>query len=449
MEKYDVIIIGGNPAGGTAASTVRQFHKNKSVLVIRKEEDSLIPCGIPYALGSLEKVRQDIKPVKALQENGVDFVFDEVRSLDPKAKKLNTAGGKDFFYDKLIIATGSLPFVPPLKGADLSGVYTIGKELKQIEALKKTMTGIENLVVIGAGFIGVEVSDELKKHINHVTLIEAMEHVLPMAFDRDIADPIEQTLKDHGLEVITGAFVEKLVSDKNGRVSSVKLNDGREVPADVVILSMGYRPNVSLAENAGIKLGETGGIWTDEYLRTSYPDIFAVGDCVEHKDFFTRKPSRLMLASTAAAEARIAAMNVFKLKVIRQCKGSIAVFSSSLGDISMGAAGITESQAEKEGFEILTGWAKGKDRHPGILPDASNVSVKLVFSKDSGVLLGAQILGGKSAGEMINVLGLAIQRHMSARELSIMQYGTQPLLTSGPGVYPIVLAAMDGLSKME
>ncbi len=448
MKKYDAIIIGGNPAGASVAAAVKQFYREKKILVIRREKESLIPCGIPYALGTLEKVEQDIKPIKPLQDRGIDFIFDWVTSFNPQEKAVETESAGTFQYEKLVLATGSEPFLPPLKGRELKGVYAIGKELALIKEIKDELKGKENIVVIGAGFIGVEVSDELKKHADHVTLIEAMDHVLPLAFDGDISLELEKTLESHGVDLLLGKMVQE-IRGQEGRVSEILLKDGKTIKSDMVIMAIGYRPNTDLAREAGLTLGQTGGIWTDEYLRTSEEDVFAVGDCVEHKDFFTRKPSRLMLASTAASEARIAGMNLFNIHVIRHCKGSIAIFSSSLGDISMGAAGITMAQAKKEGFDVILGKSKGRDRHPGVIEDASDVTVNLVISRESAVLLGAQILGGKSTGEMINILGLAIQNRMSVMDLSIMQYGTQPLLTAGPGVYPIVAAAMDGLSKIR
>ncbi len=445
--KYDVIIIGGNPAGASAASAIKQTYKDKSVLVIRKEQDALIPCGIPYALGSLPSVEADIKPVEGLLKKGIDFAYDEVISVNADEKTLKTAKERSYSYSKLIFATGSNPFVPPIPGADLDGVVTIRKDTEYIKSIREDLRSAENLIVIGAGFIGVEVCDELAKFSGKVTLIEAMDSILPLAFDKDMSDSIENKLNDHGVTIMKSAMVSR-IGGENGKVSQIDFSDGSSIPADRVILSIGYRPNTALAGETGLMLGSTGGIWTDEYMRTSREDIFAVGDCVEHKDFFSGKPSRLMLASTAAAEARVAGFNLFNLKIVRHCKGSIAIFSSSLNDISMGAAGLTESQAEKEGFDIVAAYSEGIDRHPGKISDASKVRIKGIFSRGTGALLGAQITGGKSTGEMINILGLAIQKSMTASELSIMQYGTQPLLTSGPGVYPIVLCAMNALEKL-
>ena len=444
---YDVVIIGGNPAGGAAASAVKLLHENKSVLVIRKEPESLIPCGIPYTFGTLENVEANIKSIEPAKKAGIDFLIDEVTTIDSENKQLRLLNSKPVLYDKLIVATGSVPFVPPIEGAELDGVVTIRKELEYIKLIQPKLKQGKNIVVVGAGFIGVEMSDELSKLCPNVTLIESMDSILPLAFDKEIIEPAAMVLKNHGVNIRTNTLVDKIIGE-NGKVTAVKLKSGEEIKTDYVILAIGYKPNADLAQACGINIGVYGGIITDEYLRTNIDDIFAVGDCVEHRDFFTRKQSKLMLASTGASEARIAGMNLFDLRVIRQTKGSIAILSSSLDSISMGAAGLTEKQAESEGFRIIVGQNNGVDHHPAVLPNTSKQKVKLIFSKGSGVILGAQIIGGDSTGEMINILGLAIQKNMTASELAMMQYGTQPKLTAGPGNYPIVLAAMNAVQQM-
>jgi NADPH-dependent 2,4-dienoyl-CoA reductase/sulfur reductase-like enzyme len=444
---YDIVIIGGNPAGGTAASSAKMLYNDKSVLVIRKEQQSLIPCGIPYTFGTLNRVEDNIKSIEPAKKMGIDFLIDEVSEIDSSKKCLTLKNSSTVYYEKLIVATGSTPFTPPIEGVDLEGVVTIRKELEYIKSINSTLKGGKDIVVIGAGFIGVEMSDELIKLNGNVTLIEAMDSILPLAFDKDMIAPATEVLTKHGVNIRTNTMVDKILGE-NGNVSGVKLKNGEVIKADRVILAIGYKPNVSLAKDCGLEIGIYGGIVTDEYLRTTKPDIFAVGDCVEHRDFFTRKQSKLMLASTGASEARIAGMNLYDLRVIRQIKGSIAIFSTSLDDISMGAAGLTEMQANTEGFRIIVGRNVGVDHHPALLPETSKQIVKLIFSKGSGVILGAQIIGGQSTGEMINILGLAIQKHMTASELAIMQYGTQPLLTAGPGNYPIVLAAMSAVQQM-
>jgi len=448
MNKYDVVIIGGNPAGGTAAGAAKKLNKGKSVLVIRKEPDALVPCGIPYTFGTLDSVEDDIKPIAPAKKAGIEFLIDEVVAVDTEAKKLTLKESEEIGYEKLIFATGSEPVVPPIPGHDLDGVVTIRKDLAYIKSIHEPLMTAQNVVIVGAGFIGVEMSDELAKAGVKVTLVEALDTILPLAFDADIITPAQDLLKSHGVAVKTSEMVDS-IQGENGKVSAVELKGGEVIEADQVILAIGYRPNTELAKEAGLEIGRFGGIMTDEYMRTSAADVFAVGDCAKHRDFFTHKPSRLMLASTAAAEARIAGMNLFHLKVMRQTKGSIAIFSTSLGKISLGAAGLTEKAAKQEGFEIIVGTSAGMDRHPGKLPGTSKQHVKLIFTQTSGLLIGAQIQGGQSTGEMINILGLAIQKSMTASELAVFQYGTQPMLTAGPGVYPIVVAAMDALAKMD
>ena len=444
--KYDVVVIGGSAAGLISAKTAKLSNPEKSVLVIRKEEISLVPCGIPYIFSTLEKVEDDLMGIDGIKKLGVDFLIEEVTKVDAENKKVTTTK-QQVEYDKLIFATGSSPFIPPIDGKDLDGVYSVKKDY---EYLKKVVDKIKNskkIVVVGAGFIGIEVSDELRKVAESVTLVESMDWILPLAFDKDISDEVTAKLKENKLNIMTGRRVKKIL-DTNGKVSGIEFENGETIEADAVILSIGYRPNTKLAKDAGLYIGKNGAIWTDEYLRSSVKDVFAAGDCAEHKDFFTRKANRLMLASTATFDARMAGSNLFSLKVVRENKGNISIFSSAIEGIAMGAAGITENTAKSEGFDIIVGKSKVIDRHPGAIPDKSPQTVKLIFSRNSGILLGAQVLSGKSAGELINVLGIAIQKGMSATELTTLQFGTHPLLTAAPTMYPVVTAAESVLREL-
>lgn len=437
--KYDVVIIGGSAAGLIAAKTAKLSHPEKTVLVVRKEEVSLVPCGIPYifsTLGSIDENKMGIDPMKKL---GIDFLIEEVSKVNIEGKKVLT-GKTEISYDKLVFATGSTPFVPPIPGVDIEGVFVIPKDYGYLKNIMEPISRAENIVVIGAGFIGVEMSDELRKEGKNVTLVEAMDRVLPLAFDEDISDIAKDMLVSKGLTIKTGSKVLRIIGDK-GKVSSIELENGEILPADAVILSIGYRPNTILASKAGLFMGRHESIWTDEYQRTSENDVFAAGDCAEHKDFFTRKSTKLMLASTATFDARVAGINLFGIKLIKKNKGNISIFSSAIEGLAIGAAGITEATARSEGFEIRIGKFTAIDRHPGTIPDKSVQTVKLVFSKSEGVLLGAQVATGKSAGELINILGLAIQQGMTAIDLVTVQFGTHPLLTAAPTMYPAIVAA--------
>jgi NADPH-dependent 2,4-dienoyl-CoA reductase/sulfur reductase-like enzyme len=301
------------------------------------------------------------------------------------------------------------------------------------------LAGCKKIVVVGAGFIGVELSDEIRKHDKEVTLVEVLPHILGLAFDEDIATNAETLLVERGVNLKTNTGVKELSG--NGSVSRVLLDNGESLEADAVVLSMGYRPNTELAQKAGFSLNDKGFIKVDEYLRTEDPDIFAVGDCAEKRDFITRKENGVMLASTACVEARIAGMNLYKLSALKTFNGTIAIYDTVIGDTGFGTAGVTEAAAKKEGFDVVTGTFTGIDRHPGTLPDAHKQTVKLIISRECGVVIGGQSIGGLSTGEFTNLLGIIIQNKMTLNSVLTTQIGTQPCLTASPAAYPLIKAA--------
>ncbi|MCP4647838.1 MAG: FAD-dependent oxidoreductase, partial [bacterium] len=262
--------------------------------------------------------------------------------MNGEAKTTMLKGAGELSYDKVIIATGSKPVIPGwLSGAQLENVYTVPKDLVYLDAMKKKLEGKENIVVIGAGFIGIEMSDELKKTGKNVTLVELQANVLPLAFDPDVAIEAETILKERGINVLTGHGVKEIVGEKCVEAVNIAHGDKLEtLKADAVILSMGYEPNVELARDLkDVAFNRDGFIKVDEYMRTDHPDVFAVGDCAEKRDFFTRKRSKAMLASIACAEARVAGMNLYKLSTLKTIGGTIAIFSTALNGTGFGAAG--------------------------------------------------------------------------------------------------------------
>ncbi len=443
--KYDVVIIGASAGGITAAISAKKFYPDRSVLVIKKEEVGMIPCGIPYIFGTLKSVEDDVLPAERfLKPLGVEILTDEVVEINPHSKTVKTRSGKEIAWEKLVIAMGSKPVKPEFPGAELEGVYTVPKDYRYLKEFRERVEDAEKVVIIGGGFIALEVGDEIRKLGKDVTIV-VRSRLLRNSFDPEFSEIVEEMLKERGIKVVYGQ-VERLLGE--GRVEKVKLVDGRELSADLAVFSIGYHPNVDLAVKAGLRVTRYG-IWTDEYMRTSYPDIFAVGDCVEHRDFFTGKPYGIMLASTATFEARIAGANLFKLQIVRENRRTIGVYSTRVAGLTLAAAGLTEEAAKREGFEVIVGYGKGPDRHPAKFPDTSVVTVKLIFSRDRGAILGAQIAGGKSVGEMINILALAIQKRLTASELYTLQIATHPLLTASPVGYQILQAAEDALAKLR
>ncbi|AAM73295.1 MAG TPA: NADH oxidase [Chlorobaculum sp.] len=439
-KQVDVLVIGGSAAGIVAATTGKAFYASKSFLIVRKEPEAVVPCGIPYIFGTLDGVHQNIVPTAPLANADVELLIDEVVSIDREAKSATTAGGVVISWDKLVLATGSEPKTPDwLEGRDLDGVFVIPKNRDYLCRLRSRLEEPRRVAIIGGGFIGVELADELAKKGHDVTLVEILPHVLSMAFDSDLSLKAEELLVKRGVKLKTGEKLKKLAGQAS--VSKVILESGEEIEVDIVILATGYAPNVELARSAGIKINELGAIRVDEYMRTEDKNIFAVGDCAEKFSFITRIVKGLMLASTACSEARIAGMNLFGLSRLRTFSGTIAIFSTAIGGTTFAAAGVTEQLARERGFEVVSAGFTGIDKHPGTLPETSNQYVKLIVNSENGLVLGGAVMGGQSAGELINVIGVIIETKMTVNELLTLQFGTHPLLTGPPTAYALIKAA--------
>jgi len=441
MKKADVLIIGGSAAGMVAAVTGKSSWNDKSFILVKKQKDMMVPCGIPYIFGTLDSSMQNIMPVDMLMaKSNIESLVNEVVAIDKEAKFVTLNDGVQIEYDKLVIATGSTPVKPKwLKGADLDNVFVIPKDKEYLDIMKGKIDELKKVVVIGAGFIGVEFSDELRKNGHEVWLVEKEKSILFSAFDEEIASRVNGILEGRGVKIITGNGISEVIGST--KVEGVKLENGEVLEADAVILSMGYRPNSELAAKSGIFVDESGFIAVDEYMRTHEKDIFAVGDCAQKRDFITRKRVPTMLASTACAEARVAGMNLFNIHVVKTFSGTIGIYSTAIGEYGFGTAGLTENRADEEGIAVVTGVFEGVDRHPGNLPDTHKQMVKLIVAKYSGVIVGGEVIGGLSAGELTNVIGLAIENRMSINGLLISQIGTHPCLTASPAAYPLIKAA--------
>jgi NADH oxidase (H2O2-forming) len=449
MEKKDVLIIGGGPAGMVAALTAKKNYPDKKISLVRKEEKGVVPCGIPYIFERLNSVEENVMSSQPLIDNEIDLIAGEVIKIDPEEKTVILKDGQRHQYDKLVLALGSESHLVPIPGLDNPGVWQVKKDCQYLEKLRKAALKAENIAIIGGGFIGVEFAEELsnlkKPKIN---IFEMLDHCLLTNFDQEFALAAEEKLKEKGVEIHTGVKIKEVGG--RDKVEYLELENGEKIPADLVILSIGARPNIDLAKAAGIKIEEKGGIWVDEYMRTSQADIFAIGDCAQTKDFITGKNVPVMLASVATSEARIAANNLYQIKLIRENKGTLGVFSTYIDGLTLAAAGLTERRAKEEKFEYVVGQAQAPNRHPGKLPGAEIIKVKLIFAKSSeGLLLGAEMMGPESVGEMINAVAMAIQHQATLYDFNTWQIATHPLLTSAPTVYPLIAAAQEAMLKLR
>ncbi|MBN1446747.1 MAG: FAD-dependent oxidoreductase [Bacteroidetes bacterium] len=441
MKHTDALIIGGSAAGMVAALTGKSYYSDKKFTLVKKVSDVMVPCGIPYIFGTLGSSDKNLMPVDAvLEKNGIESLVDEAVDIDIRAKVVSLSSGETVHYDRLVIATGSNPVRPGwLEGGTLDNVFVIRKDRNYLDDMKKKIEELRRIVVIGAGFIGVEFSDELAKEGHEVTLVEKLQHVLYNSFDEEVSEIIHRLLTDRGIDIATGVGVSRILGTE--RVEGVLLEDGRKLVADAVVLSMGYRPNSELAKKAGIYVDEDQFIAVDEYMRTHEVDVFAAGDCAQKRDFVTRRRTPVMLASTACAEARIAGMNLFNINVVKTFSGTISIYSTALGAHGFGTAGLTERRARQEGIVTVSAVFEGVNRHPGNLPGSEKQIVKLIAAQNSGVIIGGEAYGGPETGELTNVIGLAIQNRMSVNSFLTMQIGTHPCLTASPAAYPLIKVA--------
>lgn len=444
----NVVVIGGGPAGIITSLTAKSVYPEKSIYLIKDIGDGVIPCAIPYMVHTLKDPNQNAMGNTPLDKAGVEVIVGKVISFNPQAHSVTLSSGQVLYYERLVLATGTEPVLPPISGIEKEGVFTIRKSMSAMKTLREKVHKAKRIAIIGGGFIGAEFSDELCQSADaEIHIIETMPRLLFTAFDDEFCDQVSEVLIKAGVKVHTSNRVVSI--DGNKHVESVTLKSGEKIPVDMVLVSIGAKPASELAQKAGLRIVENGSIWVDEYMRTNAEDVFAVGDCAVKRDFFTRKAAPVWLASTATAEARNAGTNIYGIRVLHQIQGTISAFSTKIGGVSFASAGMNCRACQKEGFRYVTATAVAPDRHPGMLPGASELKVKLIFADRSGIILGGQVSGGPSVGELINMIALAIQKKVTVRELDMLQIATHPLLTSAPTVHPLIMSAHQALAKLR
>ncbi|MBN1416114.1 MAG: FAD-dependent oxidoreductase [Bacteroidales bacterium] len=450
MKKYDVVIIGGGPAAIVTGMTIKRFFQAKEVLMVKEEADGLVPCGIPYIFHLLDydADRNKMGP-KPFVDLGGEVIINTATNVDKKHKLITLKTGEEISYEKLVFATGSLPQVPDfIPGHNLQNVFYIKKSYPYIKELASRVSGFKNIVIVGGGFIGAEVAEQLAMSKLNVTLVETEPTCFSKAFSQELSQIATDALKKAGVNVLTSTLVKEIIGKEN-KVNRVMLGDEIQIEADAVILSIGYKANTELAKEAGLELNKYGDIHVDNYGRTSIKDISAVGDCAQTFGFLTGRSDLIKLASTATAEARVLGHNIFGIRIKKCITGTLGVFSTEINGLAMAAAGANEKSADEAHADVISAKFSSPDRHPGTLSGSSNLTVKLYASPVDGSILGGEAWGGKSVGEIINIISLAIQKSITVFELVSFQVGTHPLLTASPVNNPIIRAAEEIIYQIQ
>ncbi|MDA3854822.1 MAG: FAD-dependent oxidoreductase [Candidatus Woesearchaeota archaeon] len=444
MKNYDIVIIGGSAAGLAALRSCARLYPDKSKALIKLDPRTLIPCAIPYVYGELGESAKDLIPNVLIEKCSADMIIGNVVSIDKDNHKLKFENGDEINYGKLVVSTGSTPVVPKINGFDKEGVFYVKKDADVVNNLKDAITKSKNIVVIGGGYIGVEFAEQIKEMSpeKNATIIEGSDKCLSMTFDERYSLEIEDKLKYVGINIVTNKYVDELCGDSN--VTSVKLNDGSYIDCDLVIVAIGAKSNVKLAEDSGFEIGKAGGIQVDRFMKVE-EDVFGCGDCVENYSFFNHKVSNVKLASVACMEGRLVAENLYNNHFPNP--GIIGVYVTKIHDKAYAGAGYTKKAALKDNLDVIEGYAKVVNRHPGSLAGANEIEISLLFNKKNKVLVGAQMSGPLEIGDSINILGVAIENKMTVYDLFFMQPATQPKISPSPVMYHIVEAAENALKN--
>ena len=422
-----IIIVGGVAGGMSAATRLRRLKEDAEIIIFEKGPFvSFANCGLPYYVSGEIAEREDLlvqTPESLKARFRLDVrPFHEVTAISPDQHIVTVRhDGKEFTesYDKLILSPGAKPFVPPIEGLETAeNTYT----LRNVPDLDEIMLALEKepkeAVVIGAGFIGLEMAENLRKRGLNVTIVEKAPHVLP-PLDEEMAAFVQAELLKNGIQVITSQSATRF--EDKGKV--IVLENGQKIASDVTILSVGVQPENALAQVAGIELGLRGGILVNERYETSQPDIYAVGDVIVVKQEITGEDALISLASPANRQGRQVADVI--AGVARKNKGSIGTAIVRAFDMTAASTGLSERILRMNGLPYQVIHVSGKD-HAGYYPGATDVTLKLLFEPTSGKIYGAQGVGKKGVDKRIDILATAIKGNLTIFDLPELEFTYAP-----------------------
>ena len=438
-----VVIIGGGPAGRLIVHVLHKSAQKFDVTLIKDEEINANRCAVPYGISDKKAVDKFCIPNTLVTDFGAKLILDYVDSIDKNKQSVTTTSGQSFAYDHLVIATGSQPFTPPIPNIDLGNIVNV-RSKSDMEQMRGFAQKHKKCVVVGGGYIGIEVAVVMKQLGIDVTVVEMQPHVLLMTMDDDFAETIETHIIDKGIKVFNKTQVTAF-EGQDGSVSGVVLDNGDVLPADFVIVSVGVKPNISLAEKTGIATSRFG-IVTNEQMETNIKNIYASGDCAEKKSFVTGKPSMGEFGTNAVFMSKVVAANILGNRTA--FPGIINANASSAFEYTFGSAGLIAKAAEREGLDYVVGESEVMDMYP-MMDGMSMIRTKLVFDKRSRKLIGGSVLrkGHCSAGN-VDFISFAIQMGATIEDILKYQYATHPELAAKPSDNTYMFAAQDALKKL-
>lgn len=437
-----IIIIGGVAGGATTAARIRRMDETAEIILLEKGKYiSYANCGLPYYIGGVIAEREKLF-VQTPEAFSVRFRVDvrtenEVIFIDRKRKtvtvRLSSEDTYEESYDKLLISTGATPVKPPLPGIDSEGIFTL-RNVKDTDRIKEyaNQHAPRRAVVIGAGFIGLEMAENLHALGAKVSIVEMANQVMT-PIDFSMASLVHQHLMDKGVNL----YLEQAVAsfEKTGREIKVVFKDGQSIPADIVILSIGVRPETTLARAAGLVIGEAGGISVNDYLQTSDESIYAIGDAIEYRHPITGKPWLNYLAGPANRQGRIVADNILGAKI--SYEGAIGTSIAKVFDLTVATTGLPGKRLRQAEIAYASSTTHSSS-HASYYPDATQMSIKITFDKETGKLYGAQIVGYDGVDKRIDEFALVIKHQGTIYDLMKLEQAYAPPFSSAKD--PVAIA---------
>lgn len=442
-----IVVIGGVAGGASTAARIRRMDEQAEITMFEKGPHvSFSNCSLPFHLSGIVENSEKLivmDPVAFKTKHNIEArVQQEVKAINREAKTVTVADvvtGEEYVehYDTLVLSPGASPIVPNLEGVHSPHVFTV-RNVVDIERLHQYIqtNDIENIAVIGGGFIGVEVAENLRLAGRQVSLIEFADQIM-MPFDNDMVQILHKEMMDKGVEVIVGDGLAKVAD------THVELNSGKRVNAQVVILAIGVRPETTLAREAGLEVGELGGIKVNANYVTSDPSIYAVGDAIEVYHQLLRKPTRLALAGPAQRQARAAADHMYGIP--HQNKGVIGSSSIQIFDLAAASTGLNEKVAKEAGIQADSVYIIAPDK-VGLMPNSNPLHFKLVFEVPTGKILGAQAIGKGNADKRIDVIATLITMGGTLEDLKELELTYSPMYGTAKDV--VNLAALVALNVL-
>ena len=441
MAAQRLVVIGGDAAGMSAATQARRLRDRRELDVVVLEQGpdvSYSACGIPYWVGDLVSDRDRLiarTPSQFERQDITVHLGTRAETVDTEAGVVTTGDGRQLAYDRLVVATGGRPLRPPVPGLEAQGVHGVHRLADGADIRASIAAGARRAVVIGGGYIGLEMAEVLLERGLDVTVVLA--DPLPMQqLDEDMGRRVCAAMGQAGITVRPEEPVREILADADGTVAAVRTGAG-SYEADLVVLGTGMRPEVTLAEAAGLRLGRTGAVEVDRTQRsTSHPEVFAAGDCAQTFHRLSGADVHIPLGTHANKQGRVAG-SVIGGRAARFA-GVIGTAVTKVCGTEIGRTGLSSREAEEAGFDVVTETIEGTTK-AGYFPGAEPIAVKVLIERGSGLLLGAQIVGGEGSAKRIDVFATAIWAGMTAEQLAGADLSYAPPFS--PTYDPVVVAA--------